>query len=250
MVYPANLLDVPSQLKGVSVGPLRRVLYLLTSLIILIPAWGQGTTTPQPGDRLLTDTLGALRPGGLLHPTVPGCIDALGNDLKGRACFFAADMTSPGSIAHALFSSSFSQWRNTPNIWHQDRDDAFKRFGFFYEQKAARDGGEFLAGYLHHENFRPEPSHKSGFVERSKAALLSVVRTRGEDDQPTFSLAPVAGALSAGFIGAADYRHRELLDAGLRHSAAIYGFQFGSALFREFKPDILTYSNKVFQHFR
>lgn len=226
-------------------GLLRPFFCVLASLIILAPARAQ-EASPQPaGQHLFTDNLSALKPGGILHPKFPGCTSDSKNDFRGRACFYADDLLSPSAVIHALFSSSFAEWRNSPNIWHQDRDDMLTRFSFFYERKAARDGGEFLVGYLHHESFRRHTSGKTGFLPRSRAALLSVVRTSSEDGSMEFALAPVAGALGSGFVAAADYRNGGMFDAGLRHSGAVYGAYFGSAMFREFKPDLISFSNKL-----
>jgi hypothetical protein len=199
---------------------------------------------------VFTDTFTALKPGGVLHPTVPGCGNAAENDLRGRACFYANDLLGPGTVAHALFSSSLSEVRNHPNIRRQDRDDALNRFAFFYEAKAALDGGQFLAGYLHRESFRPIASGKTGLGNRTRAALLSVVRASGPDGETRMAFAPVAGALAAGFTGAADYRNHSVFETGLLYSAGAYGCRFGSAMFQEFKPDLLNLSNKVRRRFR
>ena len=128
---------------------------------------------------------------------------------------------------------------------HPDADDMARRFEVFYQRKAARNAGEFLAGYLHHEEFRPHLSGKVGFLERSKAALLSVVVAPSESGGFRPALAPIAGSFSSGFVGAADFPNRGLLKTGLRHSGAVYGSYFGTAMFREFKPDIVKLSNKL-----
>lgn len=243
MMYAAKTLSLLRPNKAVFLAYQRPALCVLASLIILTPARGQ-STAPSQSNAVFTDTFTALKPGGLLHPTVPGCGNSLKDDLRGRACFYANDLLGPGAVAHALFSSSFSEFRNHPNIWRQDRDDTLNRFTFFYEAKAARDGAQFLAGYLHRESFRPVTSGKTGYGRRTKAALLSVVRTSGPDGETRIAFAPIAGALGAGFTGAADYRNHGLFETGLRYSAGAYGFRFASAVFQEFKPDLLTLSNR------
>lgn len=249
MMYAAKTLDVSSPCKAVLLRYLSPVLYLLASLIILVPARAQGVG-PNQSNSFLAESYSALQPGGFLHPTLPGCRNATSNDLRGRVCYYANDLLGPSAVAHALFSSSFSELRNSPDIWHQDRDDTIDRFAFFYEQKSARDAGEFLVGYLHRENFRPALSGKTGFRARTKEALLGVVRTPNGNGATELALAPIAGALGAGFVRAADYRNHDLLLTGMRCSAVTYGFEFGSAVFQEFKPDLLNFSNKLVNRFR
>ncbi len=79
---------------------------------------------------------------------------------------------------------------------------------------------------------------------------MSVLRSPGEDGQNRIALAPIAGAFSSGFVGAANYRDRDVLGLGLRHSGAVYGWTFGSAVLHEFKPDLLAFSNKLLARFK
>jgi hypothetical protein len=249
MMYASKALEVLRPIKAVFLEYLRPALYVLASLIILMPAQGQGTAASQ-SNAVFTDTFTALKPGGFLHPTLPGCTSAAKNDLRSRACFYANDLLGPSAVAHALFSSSFSELVNHPNIWRQDRADTLNRFAFFYEAKAARDGAQLLAGYLHRENFRPITSGKIGIASRTRAALLSVLRASGPDGETKMAFAPIAGALCAGFTGAADYRNHGFVETGFRYAAGAYGFRFGSAVFQEFKPDLLTLSNRFTRRFR
>ena len=166
-------------------------------------------------------------------------------ELRDRACFYAGKLLSPSSAAHAIFSSGFSEWRNSPRLLHPDSDDLGRRFSIFYERKSARTAGEFLAGYLHHEDFRPHVSAKSGYFDRSRAALLSVVAASDDSGRQRLAIAPIAGALGSGFVGAASFPNRGLFGEGLRRSGSAYGCYFGSALFREFKPDLLAFANRA-----
>ncbi len=235
MRHPRNLLGGLQQFKAVSLALLCPVLYVLISLIILVvTASAQNVSS------------GFQKIGEVLHPSVPGCLPDAKSDLRRRACFYLDELVTPSAAIHALFSSEFSEWRNSPHIRHQDSDDTFKRFSVFYESRAARDAGELLVGHFHHEDFLPRESGKTGFLERSRAALLSVLVTTDESGVERTALAPIAGSFSSGFVGAAAYQNHGLLDAALRRSGTAYGSYFTSAMFREFKPDLVRFSDKLF----
>lgn len=255
MRTPVNALEVNRQPKAVSLALSCPALYLVITLIILVPVRAQDAGV-QPAERdasqhsfsdhIFGENSNLLRPGGLFRPALPGCAMAARNDLHGRACFYADQLVAPSAMVHDLFSSSFAQWRNIPYMRHEDRDDIVTRISVFYERKAARNTGEFLAGYLHHEDFRPRVSGKTGLFLRSRAALLGVVTTPGQSGsglRPAF--APIAGAVSSGFVEAANFPNRGLLETGLRGSTAVYAGYFVTAIFREFKPELVSFTNKA-----
>jgi hypothetical protein len=185
------------------------------------------------------------------HPTFPTCnadeiAAAKTLTLHQRACYYGNRMLSLSGGAHAAFSSAFGQWRNAPYVHRQDSEDFARRIGGFYARREARDAGEFLAGYLNNEDPRPHVSNKAGIWNRSKSALLSVVATRDGAEAARPALGPIAGAFGSGFVGAAFYGERRgLVAEGMKATGFTYGAYFGSALFREFKPDIATLATKL-----
>ena len=145
---------------------------------------------------------------------------------------------------HAAFSSAFSQWQNNPYVLHQNWDDYGRRFGVFYAKTTARDIGELMAGYFNHEDPRPHRSNQTGFWNRTRSALLSVVVTEDSTGDTRPSLVPIAGAFGSGMIGVACYRTHNSVEDGFARTGKAYAGYFAAALFREFKPDLMVVANR------
>lgn len=165
--------------------------------------------------------------------------------LKQRACFFAMRLIAPSGMAHAAFSSGFSQWRNVPLESHEDMDDIGHRFAAFYARRAAQNAGEMLGGLLNREDPRPRVSSEHGFWNRTRSALWSVVRVENANGSDRLALGPIAGAFGSGFTGMACFRSHDRIADGFRMTALSYGGYFGTALAHEFHPDILSFANHL-----
>ena len=170
----------------------------------------------------------------------PWVIQALPTELsfRQRACFILAELASPGRFAEAAAGAGFSQWRNSPRISPDDADDFGTRFGHIYERQAARATAELLVGSLHHEDPRLHFSNAHGAVNRTRAAMLSVVISPGEDGQARPALAPIAGSLGSGLTSMALYQYQNSLSYGFERSAVSYGFYFVRAVIHEFSPEL------------
>lgn len=224
------------------------------SLIILIPVEAQETIGTPAAALPMSNSLFA-KAAEMLHPPIHGCTDVASGSpgvpgVRARACFYAERLTAPGLLLHAAFSSSFSEWRNSPSIRRPDEGHLVKRFAGFYEQKSARSAGEFLAGYLHHEDFRPRQAGAHSFLARTKEALVGVVLTPGESGGSRIALIPIAGAFSSGVVAASIFPNHGMWEGTLRRSGATYGCYFGSALVREFKPELTGFSNKLLKRYK
>ncbi len=185
-----------------------------------------------------------------LHPSLPSCdaieiATAKTLTFHQRACYFGNKLVSPSGVAHAAFSSAFSQWRNTPYVRHQDMDDFGKRFATFYARRSARDAGELIVGFLNHEDPRPRLSNRSGFWNRTGSALRSVVLVSDDSGATRPALSPLAGAFASGFVGANCYRNHNVAEDGFRRGGISYGAYFGSAVLREFRPDLAALGSKL-----
>ena len=170
----------------------------------------------------------------------PWVIQALPTELsfRQRACFILAELASPGRFAEAAAGAGFSQWRNSPRITPRDADDFGTRFGHIYERQAARATGELLVGSLHHEDPRLHFSNAKGALNRTRAALLSVVTSPGEDGHARVALAPIAGSLGSGLSSMALYQYQNSLSYGFERSGISYGFYFFRAVVHEFSPEL------------
>ena len=166
--------------------------------------------------------------------------------LKQRACFYENRFLAPSGFARAVFSSGFEQWRNSPHVDRQEAPEFAHRFEVFYEKRAAKNMGEFLAGSLNHEDPRYRPSKLHGVWNRTKYALRSVVEVDGENGSRP-ALAPIAGSFGSGLVGMASYRTHNSVGDGFRRSGVNYSGYFATAVLREFAPDLTVKANRMFR---
>jgi hypothetical protein len=164
--------------------------------------------------------------------------------LRQRACWYGSELVSPETAARAAFSSGIGQWRNAPYMKGQEADDYMHRFAAYYTKLTARETGELFAGYLNHEDPRPQTSRETVFVKRLRSSLLSVLIVRDDaGDRPSF--APIAGSLASGFAGAACYREHTEAKYALQGAGLSYSGYFGRALYHEFQPDIRYFVRRM-----
>lgn len=154
-----------------------------------------------------------------------------------RTCLLRARLLSRSFPLRAAAFSAISEIRRN-NIREPGLQDFSHRFAVYYARRTAQSTGEFLAGYLNHEDPRYHPSLEHGVWRRSRSALLSVLVTRDPDGGSRMAFAPIAGAFGSGMVSVACYRYHNSLDDGLRRSAGVYGMYFGTALLREFRPEL------------
>jgi hypothetical protein len=122
---------------------------------------------------------------------------------------------------------------------HHDSDDFAVRFEHLYERRAARVTGEWLVGYLHHEDPRPHgPSGKQGIWRRTGFALMTVLVSPDQDGKARIALAPLAGSLGSGLTSMALYQRQNSIGYGLERSGFVYSRYFIRALYHEFGPEI------------
>lgn len=163
-----------------------------------------------------------------------------------EACFYAARLYRPSVFARAALSAAWSDVRNSPHLSDSDGIDGFaRRLGVFYARRASQSSGEFLAGYLNHEDPRYHASLAHGFRNRAKAAFLSVLVATNADGVSRPALSPVAGAFGSGLMSVACYRTHNTWDDGFRRTGISYGGYFGTAFMREFQPDLSAYASRL-----
>lgn len=162
-----------------------------------------------------------------------------------RACYYGAKLTRPSLLLRGAFVAGLGQWRNNPEILNQDMDDFAHRFGVFYARRGAQSGAEFLVGYLNHEDPRPHASDLHGFWNRTRAAMLSVLEVTDPNGDTRPAFAPAAGALASGLVSVAGYRQHNSMQDGLMRSGFVYGGDIGTAILREFKPDLSNWASRL-----
>ena len=169
---------------------------------------------------------------------------------KSRACVEATGLAKPSLALRGAFMAGFGQWRNNPEVFHQQRSEFAHRFAVFYARHTAQNAGELIAGYLNHEDPSPRVSQEHGVWNRARSALRSVVQTKDTDGGIRFAIAPVAGAFGSGMVGAACYQRNNTAAAGFERTGIVYGGYFARAVFREFKPDLSQFAYRLLRQKR
>jgi hypothetical protein len=164
---------------------------------------------------------------------------------KERACAQAARLLKPALALRGAMVAGFGQWRNNPEVLHDEPSEFAHRFAVFYARHTAQNAGELIAGYLNHEDPRPRISQEHGVWNRTRSALISVIQTKGTDGSMRVSLAPIAGAFGSGMVGVACYEKNNNATAGFERTGMVYGGYFARAVFREFKPDLSTLAYRL-----
>jgi hypothetical protein len=158
-----------------------------------------------------------------------------------RACYYTDRLLKPSMALRAMSLSSFDLLRDSPHERTDGLGSLGQRFSIFYASHAAESTGALLAGYFNHEDPRFHPSGQTGVWNRANSALFSVLLNQNHDSETRLALAPIAGAFGAGFAGMACYPMHNRLREGLLWTGASYGGSFGTALLKEFQPDLANY---------
>jgi hypothetical protein len=158
--------------------------------------------------------------------------------LEQRACFHLAALTTPALAARGAAMAGLGTWRDK-------REDFGHRYASFYARHSARAAGELVAGYLNHEDPRPRISLEHGNWNRTRSALLSVVRVQDANGRSRPALAPIAGSFGSGFVGMALSPVRNDWNSGFTRTELTYSTYFVAALAREFKPDLSLLANRI-----
>lgn len=184
----------------------------------------------------------------MLAIPVPGCAKANTTDptFKNRFCYEAKHLVSPGALAWAAIGGGYSEWAPVPRGFDRDGSMFMNHMKYFYSRRAADGLGELIGGQLNREPIVAATSGQTGLWNRSRAAVLSVLRVR-DGDSSRAALEPITGSLASGFMTMACCGYRHNVDLALGRSAETYAGYFVTALFREFKPDLKAYARRKFR---
>lgn len=188
-------------------------------------------------DPARAQSLSSLLPQKLTLCKVP---DVAELSVRSRACYYTDRVLAPSGLGRAIFASGFQQFRDIPKVTQDGFADFAHRFGVYYARRTAQNLGEFAGGYLGHEDPRYRLSHKSGFWNRTGSALRSAAWQNGHP-----ALAPIAGSFGSGFVGVACYRTHNSVEDGFSRTGISYGGYFGTAVFKEFEPELTGFANRL-----
>lgn len=211
-----------------TIAPRLRVAPLVLATTFCVPgAYGQGLLTPHVIKAKGCDaaSLGTARE----------------LTFEQRACYYTDQLLKPSMAVRAFGVSGFDLLRDSPREQADGVGSLGQRFSIFYARHAAQSAGELVAGYFNHEDPRFQSSDQDGVWKRTKGALLNVMVNRTPDSHTRVALAPIAGAFAAGFVGMGCYPMEGRMREGLLWTGAAYGGTLGTALLREFKPDLVRF---------
>ena len=157
--------------------------------------------------------------------------ERLGNYVSGIASYEA--------VVTAAAGAGLAQATNTPKEWGGGAEAFGDRVGNVFAQHVIRETLEYGISAALHEDNRYFASRETGFLRRTKYAVMSTFLARRDDGSRTFSFSRIGGAAGAGFISR-EWQPPSTTSAG--DGATAFGFnmasQVGFNVFREFWPDM------------
>jgi hypothetical protein len=157
--------------------------------------------------------------------------ERLGNYVSGLASY--------ESVVTAAAGGGLAQASNTPKEWGGGAEAYGKRVGNVFAQHVIRGTLEYGISSALHEDNRYFASGETGFLRRTKYALMSTFLARHDNGSRSFSFSRVGGSAGAAFISR-EWQPPSTTSAG--DGATAFGLnmvsQVGFNVFREFWPDM------------
>ncbi len=152
---------------------------------------------------------------------------------------YASGLVSLDSVFSAVAAGAIAQARGTPKEWGGGAEPYGWRTGSRFAQHIVRNTLQYgIAAALHEDN-RYFVSQKSGFLARTKYAVMSTLLARHDNGSRGISFSRIGGAAGAAFISRA-WQPPSTTTAG--DGAVSFGLtigtQMGFNVVREFWPDV------------
>ena len=154
-----------------------------------------------------------------------------------RARKYIVGAFGPGAIVRAAASAGIAQWEMTPKEWRVGPEAYGDRFGNAMAMHAIREALEFGGSLALKEDNRYFRSTDSGFLKRSKHAVVSAFTARNEAGAQHLAYSRVIAVAGSSFISriwqpaSTDTTGDAAVSFGITMAAEI-GWNF----FREFRP--------------
>jgi hypothetical protein len=152
---------------------------------------------------------------------------------------YVTGLVSPVSFVNAAAAAGISQASNTPKEWGGGAEAYGKRVGNVFAQHVIRDTLEYGASAALHEDNRYFASGETGFLRRTKYALMSTFLARHDNGSRSFSFSRIGSSAGAAFISR-EWQPPSTTSAG--DGAVAFGLNMGTQVgfnvFREFWPDM------------
>jgi len=150
-----------------------------------------------------------------------------------------------GILAHPTFlvgtglGAGIAQLEHAPSQWPLGAEGYGRRFGTFYGIAAFRQSVLFAGTALTHEDPRPLPSERHGFVPRTVDALKFGLQSRRDDGSLGFAWARSVADLGTGTLAMAVYPGHPITGRSMMTlSLGYFAGREASSVFSEFAPDI------------
>ena len=156
-----------------------------------------------------------------------------------RLGMYVTGLVSPVSIATAAAAAGISQAHNTPEEWGGGAEAYGKRVGNVFAQHVIRDTLQYGVSAALHEDNRYFVSGESGFMRRTKYAVMSTFLARHDNGNRFISFSRIGASAGTAFISRA-WQPPSENRAG--DGAVSFGInmasQVGFNVLREFWPDM------------
>jgi len=145
-----------------------------------------------------------------------------------------------GAAGKSAMGAGITQATNTPSEWGQGVSGFAKRFGSAFGKHLVKNGIQYPASKVFHEEFGYQRSDKTGFGPRLKYALTGTVIThKTTTGKRTLSKSELAGAFGSGFISRAwQPASTRTVAGGFASSGITLGVDAAGNVVREFWPEI------------
>src|SRR3954464_4074848 len=113
---------------------------------------------------------------------------------------YMLSMVGPVPLIGEAAGAAVGQWTNTPEEWGQGWDAFGKRYWSNLAYNGIRQSITYGGSLLLHEDTRYFASGRSGFLARSRHAVVSTFTARRRDGRDVFSFSNTAGVIGASAI--------------------------------------------------
>ena len=152
---------------------------------------------------------------------------------------YVSELTSYEGILTTAAGAGLAQATNTPKEWGGGAEAYGERVGNLFAQRVIRETLEYGISATLHEDNRYFVSGETGFLRRTKYAVMSTFLARHDNGSRSISFSRIGASAGSAFISR-EWQPPSTNSAG--DGAVAFGFNMGTQVgfnvFREFWPDM------------
>jgi hypothetical protein len=158
---------------------------------------------------------------------------------RDRIKIYEVSFTNPESLIGPALGAGIGQMRNTPPEWGQGAAGFAPRLGSAYGRSIIARTIAFGVAAVDREDPRFEPSNDTGFLRRTRHAIVGVFVSRTESGGTMPAFSRFAGVYGAAFIANAwEPKSQDNVSHALERGTTALLSSVGWHILREFWPDI------------